>query len=1173
MKKFFYMIQFFQKEGYVMKNFLKYFGITVLSAVVILYILFLIVPLFLSGIVNSYSIQISKLIEESCGFKVKIENIKILTTPKLTAGVYAGHIEGALPDGEQFLMVDNVQGKISLLPLILKKIEVDMIGADNLNLKLKVKKDGKFLLEDYIPKADEKEASEQQVMTELPFGLKLSNHLPDIQINNYNISFIDTVSDKSYSISGDTFAIKDFILNKKIKVYTIGQIMLDDRVQFNYDVNLYNKVMPDLNLNDLVFAQNTNPQEGVQAVDINIIDIFKNIYQNQLSANLVANIKTNGTFDNVHINGTANLSDMGLAVKGKKLPSSNVDIKFNGNKIELYSKLYSAQNEVTELTGSFRTGKSPKIDLNCKSNMQFNSILRIIDSIAESFEYKDLNTLTAIGGIDADFSVKSDLKKIESSGYFNINPSSFSYKLYNISVDDVKANIDLSNNMIDIKNSGLSILGHPLKITGTLTPAAEADISVIADKLQIKGLLLTLGQVKLLKDNDVKSGTLSVNALIKGRLDKLVPNVKLSLGNLNIKNIPSDTTVKLISSTVDLTTDGKKMNGVVNVANASVVNPLAQISMPEAKITLGDKDIVIDKADVYLNNSKIAVTGKITDYLNKNLKFDIKANGNLLSSDIKSMLPADFRKDIKSAGSIPVSAAVTGDASAQNISFSLNANPSNYVSLLNISQLSGKSTYIKGDIKLSGDTLKFSDTGIFANNEGMLYLKGSVSDLYKTQKLNLNVSLPSKISMEIPGFKKSKLDAFGDINITGTALNPHLSGSIEIPVIEIPDMLLSMNDMSVALNGPVLKGKGTLMKFTSGGIAAENLAAEFNLLNNVFYLKNITGEAFDGKINGNVSYNIVNGLIGVDFSGSGLNAEKAIAGAAGLKNALSGKLDFNANVTLYGATDVEMMKNLKGKADFEISDGSLGNIGRFENFLFADNLQSNSIIKAAVSSVSALPTVKNTAEFKTISGSLTFNNGWAKLNPIKTSGPSMAYYITGQYNLLNATANVVVLGRISAEVVSLLGPLGDLSVSKLTSYIPKFGALTGNIINAMTSDPKNENIASIPQLSSGNTNYKDFKVVFNGGVESKSSVKSFKWLSKCDTSALEQPTLKEQVQQTKQAVQDAVQQKIDNINAIRGQQKQSAQEANQQMKDAVQGLKNLFKNNNTQETIETNEGS
>ena len=265
---------------------------------------------------------------------------------------------------------------------------------------------------------------------------------------------------------------------------------------------------------------------------------------------------------------------------------------------------------------------------------------------------------------------------------------------------------------------------------------------------------------------------------------------------------------------------------------------------------------------------------------------------------------------------------------------------------------------------------------------------------------------------------------------------------------------------------------------------------------------------------------------------------------------------------MHGATDVEMMKNLKGKADFEITDGTLGNIGRFENFLLAQNLQSNSIIKAAVSSVSALPTIKNTAEFKTISGNMSFNNGWAKLNPVKTSGPSMAYYITGQYNLLNATANIIVLGRISADVVSILGPLGDLSVTKLTSYIPKFGALTGNLINALTSDPKNEKVSAIPQLSSGNKNYKDFKVVFNGGVESKSSVKSFKWLSKCDTSALETPTVKEQVEQTKQAVKDAVQQKIDDINARREAQKQSALEANQQLKDTVQGLKNLFKKNN-----------
>lgn len=1145
-----------------MKKFFKYFGIFILSAVILFYILFLAAPLFLSGIINSYSGQISKMIEETCGFKVKIENIKVLTTPKLTAGLYAGHIEAAMPDGAQFLVVDNAQGKISLLSLFLRKIEVDIIAADNLNINLKVKKDGKFVLEDFLPQAEKSDEAAQPAMTSLPLGLKLSNHLPDIKINNYNISFIDAVTDKSYSISGDTFSVKDFILDKKIKVYTTGQMMLDDRVQFNYDVRVFNKIMPDLILNDLVFSAPEQNDPQTQNVNINIIDVFKNIYQNQLSANVIADLKTTGSFDNVHINGSAAVSDMGLAVKGKKLPSSNIDIKFNGNKINLYSKLFTGENEITELTGNFKTGKSLKIDLNCKSNAQFNSILRIIDSIAESFNYKDLNTLEATGGIDADFSIKSNLKKIESSGYLKVKPSSFNYKLYNISVNDLMADVDFSNSMVDIKNAGLSILGHPLKISGTLTPEAVADIRIIADKLQIKSLLLALGQIPLLKDNDIKSGTLSINALLRGQLDKIIPSVKLSVDNINLKNVPSNTSIKLLSSTVDFTANGKKVNGLIKASNAEIINPLAKISMPQAQIIAGEKDIVIDNANILLNNSKINLSGKITDYLSKNLKLDIKANGNILASDIKSFIPQDLRKNVPSKGSLPLSIELTGDQISQNINFSITANSSNYAALLNISQLNGKSTSIKGNIKLSGDTLKFSDTGIFANNEGILYLKGSVNDLYKTQSPDLKVEVPSKISMEIPGLKKSKVDVFGTINVTGVALNPHLSGNIEIPLIEIPDMKLSMNDMSVSLNGPILKGKGTLMKFVSGGIVAENLAADFNLLNNVFYLQNLSGEAFDGKIKGDISYNIANGFIGVKFSGSEMDAQQAIAGAAGLKNALSGKLNFNANVTLHGATDVEMMKNLKGKADFEITDGTLGNIGRFENFLLAQNLQSNSIIKAAVSSVSALPTIKNTAEFKTISGNMTFNNGWAKLNPVKTSGHSMAYYITGQYNLLNATANIIVLGRISADVVSILGPLGDLSVTKLTSYIPKFGALTGNLINALTSDPKNEKVSAIPQLSSGNKNYKDFKVVFNGGVESKSSVKSFKWLSKCDTSALETPTVKEQVEQTKQAVKDAVQQKIDDINARREAQKQSALEANQQLKDTVQGLKNLFKKNN-----------
>ena len=1058
-----------------MKKFLKYTGITIGVVLIGLYLLFLAAPIFLNGIANSYSSEITKIFEDATGFKLKLGEIKILTTPKLTAGGIVEHIELALPTGESFFTADNVQAKLSLFPIFVKKIEIDVIGADNINVNLKIKKDGKFLLEDYLVKSDEtlNDTETKNTMTSLPFGFKLSNHLPNVIVNNYNISFIDIPTDKAYSIYGNNISISDFILNKKIKIAADGKVMLQDKVQFNYDVKVLNRVMPDIDLNDLVFAPQTESEEKTSSQTINIIEIFKAIHNNQLTADLTADIKTKGTFEDIHFDGSANISNAGVAVDGKKLPSSSADFEFKGNNTDMYAKLYTADKELTELIGNFKTGKHPKIDLNCKSNAQFKSIIDIIDSVAKSFGCNELDTLTATGGIDADFSVKSDLKKIESSGYLKIPAASLAYKLYNIAVNNIKADIDFSNSMIDIKNAGFTVLNQPLTLKGTVSQDAMADLNLNADKLQLKGLLLAFGQVALLNDNMINSGTITANVLLKGRLDKIMPEVNVSVDNVDLKNIPSNTSLKAPKSVLELLTDGKTASGKVSVSDAKIINPIACVSVPSVKLSLGDKDINIDSAYLLYNNARIDVSGKISDYLSQNLNLDITA------------------KDTK--------------------------------------------------------------------NGGAAYLKGSVNDLYSSQKLNLNLNIPNNISFEIPGLKGSVMTLYGNLDITGSALNPNLNGSIAIPSVKIPDMLVAMDNMTVILNGPIARGNGTLKRFVSGGIIAENLTSDFNLANNVFYLKNLKGDAFEGKIDGNISYNISNGHTGIDFKGAGMNAEKAIAGAAGLKNALSGKLNFDANVTLHGATDKEMMKNLKGTASFDISDGALGNIGRFENMLLAQNLQSNSIIKAAVNSVSALPVIKNTAQFKTIKGNLSFANGWANLNPVTTTGPSMAYYITGHYNLLNATANVTVLGRISAEVVSLLGPLGDLSVSKLTSYIPKFGALTGNLINALTSDPKKEKISSIPALSSGNTNYKDFKILFNGGVESKNSVKSFKWLSTCDTSAIEKKTVQEQVQETKQAVKDAVQQKVDAYNTKKQEQKEQAQEAQQQMKDAVEGLKNLFK--------------
>jgi hypothetical protein len=335
-----------------------------------------------------------------------------------------------------------------------------------------------------------------------------------------------------------------------------------------------------------------------------------------------------------------------------------------------------------------------------------------------------------------------------------------------------------------------------------------------------------------------------------------------------------------------------------------------------------------------------------------------------------------------------------------------------------------------------------------------------------------------------------------------------------------------------------------MSKLKSGGIVAQNLSSDFNLKGTTLYLNTITGYAFNGKIKGSVSYGLTDGKIGVEMAGDGMYAEKAIEGAAGIKNALSGKIGWNASVILRGVTYEEQMKTLKGNVGFNIDNGTFGNIGRFETMLGAENILNNVVMRTALSGITAIPALKKTAEFKYITGSMNFADGWATFQPIKTSGPAMSYYITGKYNLLNGTANLVILGRLSAQTVALLGPIGDLSVDKLTSFIPKFGELTAVVIQTMTTDPKSENISAIPALSDGNPKYKDFKVVFNGGVESTSSVKSFKWLSNVDTSGLNGLNLKEQVQTSKE-----------NLMQLKDTGVQQLQDAKQQ----VQQLKNMIK--------------
>ena len=1000
----------------------------------------------------------------------------MLTTPKLTVGAGVGKFIIRTPHGKEIANADNFEVKMSLLPLLTKKIRVDLVKLQNIDLTLGVNKDGSFEIEKYFPAQEEDKTQEENdsEQVNLPLGLRLSNHLPDIRVGGYNVCFVDLSTGKQYVIKGGKTDVTDFVINKGVKVSGDGSVILAGREQIKYNFKVHNKIMPDTDLNEMVFnpEENEDKDKEKTELNINIIDIFKGLYNYNITANLDSDITLNpGSY-----NGYLNLDNVSITPNGVKLPPSDTKLVFKGDKINIQSNLYTAQNEKSEVFGTVQTGKKTNLDLNIRSGAELSNLVKIVNAVAMTFNIKDLQTLSANGKIDADFNIKSDMKKVNSNGYLKIPAAKVRYGLYDITIDNIKADVALDNNNINVKNLGFSILNQPLKLYGTVKENATADLHLTADNLSLKGLIVACGQAALLKDNKVNSGLVSLKADIVGKLDKIRPVAKVILSNLNIKNIPADTVLVLPSTHVDIVTDGKTFSGNALSTNIQAINPALKVSVPRLTANIKDDVIEIPQTPVKAENINFNLSGKIKNYMSEKIGLDFVTTG-----DIKSKL--------------------TGDMNAVK------------------------------------------------------------------QTLNLVYATTQDSTIVVPMFDKSKMTFNTNLNITGHMVDPQISGIFHIPSLNIPEIPVVMENTNAKLHGSILNGSATVAKFTSGGIVADTITTDFSMKGVNFYLNKLKGNAFGGKFNGNIIYNMSNAKTSIDFKGENMNAEKAIEGAAGIKKALSGTLGFNTKMTLTVLPDYNsMMRTLGGNLAFKIDNGAFGTIGRLENFLQANNIIGNTILKTTVNSFSNIASIKNSAEFDYISGEMTFSNGWANIKNIKSTGKSIAYFVTGKYNLVNGSANLTILGRLNGTVVKALGPLGELSAEKILSYIPKFGALTSKYMSDLTTDPDKEKTSEIPALSNKQDTYKDFKVVFNGGIESTSSVKSFKWLSKPDLSAIEQPSVKETVKSIKTNLNTDLNNTVNTLKNIKeavktqqATQKEQYNATKQELKDSVNEIKNLFK--------------
>jgi hypothetical protein len=257
--------------------------------------------------------------------------------------------------------------------------------------------------------------------------------------------------------------------------------------------------------------------------------------------------------------------------------------------------------------------------------------------------------------------------------------------------------------------------------------------------------------------------------------------------------------------------------------------------------------------------------------------------------------------------------------------------------------------------------------------------------------------------------------------------------------------------------------------------------SDMKLQNDLLSLKNISSEIFNGKLAGTVNFNLKDETFDTNIMARGVSASPIFDIISMRKDSVSGVMDFDTSLT----GNLGSKKSLNGDIKFEVRNGRMSTLGKLEHLLYAQNVIADNMLRTSLSIVTKAITLKDTGLFKYLRGDIVMKEGIADIKMLQSLGPLMSLHIKGIYNPENDYADLVVLGRISDEIMSGLGAFGDFSFNKLMIM------LTGeenNKYNIYSSD-----FANLPQLPVKNT--KEFRSTINGTIDKPSSVKTFNWIS------------------------------------------------------------------------------
>ncbi len=1093
---------------------------------------------------NNYKKDIQNDIRKQAMLEADLGDLYLKTYPDLSIGAGSNNINIKHIDDLDFLTVNEAFVKVNLISLLFKNIDIREIKLIKPQVYFTKEKNGKFKIENVLKAAQgEQNPKDNAQEAEMDYKPVLSKLKAIIQ--EYKVTYTDKSlkTPKTLSIAGKTIDLKELNPEKYISLSTAGNLFINNKPNINFDIKLSSDLGFKSNDKDKKTENTTAPADFSAQLD--------EILKTDIKADILADLKIKNIKNTPNIFGDLNIDKLSLKIDNQRIADSKAHIKFKGEGLSIDSKIFIDKLTSLQVIGDIISFEKQNYDINVKTdNIDLKKIKKYALAIANitGVSKKEIQSTYLSGTFQADFNAVGTPVKSDLSGYLKLNNTNISYKGLSKPVKNLNINAQLNKDKIKFQNSYGYLGDIKFLIGGNLSSKGIADLVIDIPRLNLNTIysIALNSPVLEVNKNDFKdirsiSGYLKTKILVKGDLAKEVyPQVKADIINIAIDNkqLPAKLYIKTgnINIADEIITlrklDTRLLSSKLDV-NGKIKGLETQKLDLTAKGNLKASDayyfLIEDQKPLVKTKGIIPMIALIKGKPDKmdltaQLKFDNNNYVSLTADPFETNKIINLQADVA-----PTSMSI------KDLSFNYIKPNTGFKNIIKESNLK-KVIALEGkindthkliqtfdNVKISSDFVKLrlrepvgtatAKLNLVLNQKadnpdikGNIIVKEADIPLFATKANNLSIDFKDKI---ITATLPSLSIADSVLGLTAV-INKNLIEPFVINDISIKSNYINIDkinqittnaqkQMQQAQKGPtkptqpadlpllIKQGKFYCKNLIASNLPNNDVTFDFNIkeLNKV-NVENFQSKTASGTVNARANMNVKTTYAALNGTLKDIDVNQVLTATVNLPNEVIGKLNAKIDLSTNGITEQQQINNAVGNASFEVLNGKLVKLGSLQ-FLLGSFTRGINIFGTQGST--------GTEDFDYLRGDVNLGNGILVVNKVNSSGRHLSLYSTGKIYIINNTADLVIMGRLSPKMQKIVAPIIKYSPQNL------LGSFGFNILNTMTTNGaaggvNYPDISNVPELSNKEQLQNNiFGVMLQGSLTDPRSVKSLKWLN------------------------------------------------------------------------------